>query len=183
MKSGLIGFGISNDQYWNFQIVLFLIGLCGQAMGFVVGSCCQKTHIAALLAPLVVAPFLLFTSYALSDTVIPFYFLPLKWLSPFWYAFNALVINEFTSLPLFCLPSQLIYVPAPLDLGVIAVCRYTTGLQVLETYHIGIEESFRQASGYRSNVWILLFVCLFFFILAGTCLQILAFRVSKKMRY
>lgn len=122
--------------------------------------------LAVILAPLAIAPFILFTSYSLPSVSglhtiafcgagcvqghVPSFFLPLKWLSPFWWGFNALTANEFDGLALRCTSAQEIEVPRLNQAGMHrftisviqcgtgrqVICRFGAGAQVLDFYSI-----------------------------------------------
>ncbi len=65
----LIGFATDSfAQFVSFTGTLILVAYAGQSIGLVVGSAVPNRALAATLAPLSIAPFILFTPYAIPRT-------------------------------------------------------------------------------------------------------------------
>ena len=118
-----------------------------------------------MLTPLVIAPFIIFTPYAFPYNNCPIYFLWLLYLSPFWWSFTILSINEFYHLKLNCLISERILVPPLFGYNLGSVCFFTEGNQVLEHFNIDASNNnlqwcfvalVIQAIGYRLLAFLLL---------------------------
>lgn len=102
----MIGFALTWGQFARFTLTVLLVGYCGQSLGVVVASACADLQTAALASPVSIAPFILFSHYSLPNGFVPVYFVWIKFLSPFWWAFDALVVNEFQGLDLECTDAQ-----------------------------------------------------------------------------
>ena len=99
----LMGLSLSAFQFAYFLLTVLLIAFCGQSMGLVVACAVPDRLLAMILTPLSIAPFIIFTPYALpyADSV-PVYLLPFQYASPFWWSFSGLVANEMQGLLFTC---------------------------------------------------------------------------------
>ncbi len=127
----LLGFQQELPRILRFVWVHCLVALCGQGLGLVVATMVSSVSAGALYAPLSIAPFILFTPYALPRALEPAYFTWLKILSPFNWAFEALMFTEFQDLPLYCDPDQLVVIShggaESSAAGLTSVCRFADG--------------------------------------------------------
>jgi hypothetical protein len=103
-------------------------------MGLVVASTTSSRIAAMIATPMVIAPFIIFTPYALPYDDPPSYMLPLKYISPFWWSFTGLAINEFKALLFTCTSAEQIKIP--LNNQSLGVCMFRTGTQVLSNFHM-----------------------------------------------
>lgn len=101
--------------YFNF--ILLLVSYIGEGIGLVIGALCPTRMLAVIMAPSAIAPTILFSRYAIPLANIPWYFIPLQTISPFWWGFDALIANEFTNLPIQCSLGQEYIIPTSLPHG------------------------------------------------------------------
>jgi ABC-type multidrug transport system ATPase subunit len=167
-----IGFSPSQEQFGHFAGILILVAYAGQSLGLLIGSMVSSQSLAALLAPLSLAPFILFTPYAISSSAIPSYLTWIKSVSVFWWAFDALSINEFSHLKLRCTQDQFfVTTPARQDQDVAeVVCRWPLGTSVLTQY--GIEPSL-----YWLDILMLVVIAVLFRLFALVALKLLSMRL------
>jgi len=71
-------------QFLKFISILVLLAYCGQGIGLIVSCGIPSRMLAMIVTPLAIAPFILFTPYAVSDDSIPWFFRPFQVGSPFW---------------------------------------------------------------------------------------------------
>lgn len=74
----------SGEQFLKFTFLVLLLAFCGQSIGLVVSCAIESRMLAMIVAPLAIAPFILFTPYAVNVNSIPYYFIPFQVGSPFW---------------------------------------------------------------------------------------------------
>jgi hypothetical protein len=174
--------GLSRDsfsQFCFFVVYLQLFAFAGQSLGLLVSASIESRLTALIVAPIAIAPFILFTPYSLPEALnIPFYFLPLKWISPFWWAFSGLAQNEFSSLELSCKEAEKVDVGKLIGLGELQlqpICIYTRGKQILSRFSI---ESQNENEIWK-NLAILTALCVAFRVLAGFQLRSTANKVRR----
>jgi len=167
----MMGLAPGASHFFKFVVSVTLVALSGQAFGLVVACSVPTRILAVTLAPLCIAPFILFTPYALPGGRFPVIFKPLQYISPFWWGFNALTINEFAGLSLACLPGQEIEVPRIAGDGRQVICQYLTGEQVLRQYGIDDGE-------FGLSVGMLILISVFFRGLAFVILRHFSRRVQ-----
>lgn len=66
------------------MLLLVLLAYAGQGIGLIVSCGIASRMLAMIVTPLAIAPFILFTPYAVSLSSIPPYFRPFQVGSPFW---------------------------------------------------------------------------------------------------
>ena len=82
----LMGLSVSVGQVLYFLLVVVLLAYCGQSIGLVVACAVPERLLAMILTPLSIAPFIVFTPYALPyPDSVPVYLLPFQYASPFWW--------------------------------------------------------------------------------------------------
>ena len=82
----LMGLATSVPQVLYFLLVEVLIAYCGQSIGLVVACAVPERLLAMILTPLSIAPFIVFTPYALPyPNSVPVYLIPFQYASPFWW--------------------------------------------------------------------------------------------------
>jgi hypothetical protein len=74
----------SGEQFAKFMLLILLLAYCGQGIGLVVSCGITSRVLAMIVTPLAIAPFILFTKYAVKESEIPYYFIPFQIASPFW---------------------------------------------------------------------------------------------------
>jgi len=116
----------SGESFGRFLLLLVLLAYAGQGIGLVVSCGIGSRMLAMLVAPLAIAPFILFTPYAVNADTIPHYFRPVQVGSPFWWGFTGLMVNFFSGARFHCTPSQTIAVPLA-DGTFYLLCVYQTG--------------------------------------------------------
>lgn len=106
--------GLQPHGFGGFLLVLCLVSFCGHGIGLTVACAVASPSVAALLAPLCIAPFILFSHMALpgdpSHTLsggMRFF----QSISPFWWGLDALFITEFRGLHLYCSQAETYTMP------------------------------------------------------------------------
>jgi hypothetical protein len=74
----------SGAQFARFMLLVVLLAYCGQGIGLVVSCGIASRMLAMVVTPLAIAPFILFTPYAVDIDSLPGYFVPFQVGSPFW---------------------------------------------------------------------------------------------------
>jgi hypothetical protein len=74
----------SGAQFVRFTLLVVLLAYCGQGIGLVVSCGIASRMLAMVVTPLAIAPFILFTPYAVDIDSLPGYFIPFQVGSPFW---------------------------------------------------------------------------------------------------
>jgi len=127
----MIGFAATWEQFWIFALVMVCLAFNGQSLGLIVGSAVKEKKMATILAPCVISPFILFTPYAMEERHIPDVLMWLKVISPFWWSFSALSVNEFNGLDLRCTDPQKLVIQLPGHSEFSKLCGFMHGEQVL----------------------------------------------------
>ena len=135
----LMGLAAAWSQWAYFVLMVLLLAYTGQSIGLVVACAVPERLLAMVLTPLAIAPFIVFTPYALpyADSVPP-YLLPLQYLSPFWWSFSGLVANEMTGLLFDCdAADQITVLGAQSGASLLPrICPYRKGRDVLDHFNI-----------------------------------------------
>lgn len=105
----ICGFRTGFDRFMRFTVMLSLSSFVGQGAGLLVGACVSSKAKAAVLSPLSLAPIVLFTRYAVPH--VPGWMRWLQVISPFWWAYDPLALDELGGLKLHCRPSEEFMVP------------------------------------------------------------------------
>ena len=88
-------------------------------------------QLAINLSALILIPFFLFGGFFVAPGTAPPYLDWIRFISPFYYAYPIIFVNEMTGLTFGCQPSQYIQIPPSLGCNTTAVCPFTTGEQYL----------------------------------------------------
>eukprot|EP00331_Platyophrya_macrostoma_P006837 CAMPEP_0176428008 /NCGR_PEP_ID=MMETSP0127-20121128/12909_1 /TAXON_ID=938130 /ORGANISM="Platyophrya macrostoma, Strain WH" /LENGTH=556 /DNA_ID=CAMNT_0017809639 /DNA_START=239 /DNA_END=1909 /DNA_ORIENTATION=- len=97
----IIGFNNYNPgKFFIFAAILVLQSLGGNALGILAGSVFSDPKVAMAVAPLFMLPMMIFAGFYLNSDNMPVYVGWIQWISPFKYALEALVWNEYTDSPL-----------------------------------------------------------------------------------
>jgi len=121
----IIGFYDTPGCFFTFLLILILMALTAQALGLVISAGVPSTDVAMAIAPLLTTVLMLFGGFYINVSNIPVYFIWIYYISIFKYAFEALIINEFSNRTFMCAANEYIQV------GTIQVCPVTTGAQVI----------------------------------------------------
>lgn len=99
--------------FFKFWIIILAVNFVGHGVGLFVAAAVPAS-IVALVAPIFISPFILFSHYALpgdpEQSISPV-LRPLQVLSPFWWGFDALCALEFSGLKLMCTAAEQFVVP------------------------------------------------------------------------
>ena len=134
----LMGFALSVGQVLYFMLIILLIAYTGQSLGLVVASLVRERLLAMILTPLSIAPFIVFTPYALPyPNSTPTWLLPAQYLSPFWWSFTALTVNEMHGLYFTCDAADSVDLGAWLGGRPLLLCPYRKGRDVLDHFGMG----------------------------------------------
>ena len=175
----LMGFGLSVGQVFYFLLIVLLIAYTGQSLGLVVACLVRERLLAMILTPLSIAPFIVFTPYALPyPNTTPSWLLPAQYLSPFWWSFTALTVNEMQGLLFNC--DAVDSVDLGLSIGGIQLpllCPYRKGRDVLD--HFGMGELSVAEHKVRS-AWALLILAVSYRVVAYLLLKLFARGVRKQ---
>ena len=134
----LMGFGLTVGQVLYFLLIVLLIAYTGQSLGLVVSCLVRERLLAMILTPLSIAPFIVFTPYALPyPNSTPSWLLPCLYLSPFWWSFTALAVNEFHGLYFDCDVQDSVDMGDWLGVQLPPLCPYRKGRDVLDHFGIG----------------------------------------------
>jgi hypothetical protein len=169
-----VGFQASFDRFMRFFCVLEAVAVCGHAMGLIVASCVASPAMAALLAPMAIAPFILFSHIAIPgdpESRILGILRPVQVFSPFWWGLDALAVTEFSGLRLHCGDDEVYAVPS-VEHGLLYLCRFMLGEEVLQMYSIS-------QSAYAPALIYLMLIALFNLAVSGILLKVLSLRVAK----
>eukprot|EP00004_Rigifila_ramosa_P016494 TRINITY_DN391_c0_g2_i14.p1 TRINITY_DN391_c0_g2~~TRINITY_DN391_c0_g2_i14.p1 ORF type:complete len:880 (-),score=170.19 TRINITY_DN391_c0_g2_i14:186-2729(-) len=96
------------SHFFFFLFVIWITMNFSQACGMMMGCVVPSGMVGAIVAPLAMMMFGLFSGFFLNISSIPIY---LRWfavINPFRYTMEALFINEFQSVPFDCTPAQLL---------------------------------------------------------------------------
>lgn len=137
----LMNFQVDFKKFIIFTVTVVMVAYIGSAIGLIVACAVSSRMHALMITPLLIAPFIIFTPYALPYNNCPPYFIWLQYMSPFWWSFSILCNNEFTGLTLTCLPSERISVPPIYGYDLGSVCFFTKGEAVLEHFSIDTSAS------------------------------------------
>jgi len=133
-----IGFQPAFSKFILFFLVIEAVAIAGHGMGLIVASVVSSPAMAALVAPMVISPFILFSRVAIPgdpDEKITPIMRPLQIFSPFFWGLDALMAVEFKGLRMQCADEEVYAVPS-IKYGILYICRFEHGEEVLENYMI-----------------------------------------------
>jgi hypothetical protein len=93
----IVGMNGNSENFWKAMVGILLIILSGGALGILLGNVSPNLQAAVALQPLALLPNTMCTGLLVNYDKIPDWFF-FKWTSPFRYAFEGLVRNEFDDL-------------------------------------------------------------------------------------
>ncbi|KNC77312.1 hypothetical protein SARC_10225, partial [Sphaeroforma arctica JP610] len=98
----LIGFQVEALKFFIYYITTALMGLCGAALGILAMCWLPNLQAASAILPLLMTAFMLFSGFYLNTDSTPVYFIWIQYLSPVYYGFQSVVVNEFEGLVFDC---------------------------------------------------------------------------------
>jgi ABC-type multidrug transport system permease subunit len=84
--------------FWMFALIMILLTQVAASLGFFIGCIVPTPEMAVTLAPVLMIPFMITAGLLASKERLDPYFIWLEKVSPFSYAFESLIITEFTGL-------------------------------------------------------------------------------------
>eukprot|EP01080_Neovahlkampfia_damariscottae_P006471 gene6471-10477_t len=124
----MVGLNPDPVRFLVFLLIINILSLTAQAFGTVIGTFVPSAQVGNVIAPVIITVFMIFGGFYINKESIGWWFIWLYYSSIFKYAFEALVINQFTGMTFTCLPSELV-TAAP---GV-TICPVTDGQQVINS--------------------------------------------------
>lgn len=172
-----VGFQSDFVKFISFFIVVLAVSICGHGLGLIVATTVPSPAFAALLAPMAIAPFILFSHIAIpgrpGDKITPV-LRPFQIASPFWWGLDALMITEFSGLELHCRLDELYAVPS-VKSGILYLCHFMYGEEVLNMYSI-------DKSNFIPSVIYLFAIATCIIFSSGLIFKIMSIRVASCVR-
>jgi len=103
----LAGFQTSDGRPGVFFLIMLALGLCMESIVRLASVAAPNKDTATGLLGLYLVLIIMFCGYIIPRDEIPAYFIWIYWISPFRYAYEALIQNEFFGLTFFCTSAQL----------------------------------------------------------------------------
>ena len=82
------------EQYFLFYFITFLVNLCGNSVGLLIGSVMQDVKSVSAVVPILLLPMILFSGLFKNTGNIPNWLGWIQYISPLKYGFLAMVKNE-----------------------------------------------------------------------------------------
>jgi hypothetical protein len=169
-----VGFSPGFDRFIVYNIILEAVACIGHGLGLIVACLVPSPSMAVLLAPMTIAPFILFSNIAIPDGYVLPFLRPLMWLSPFNHGLKALVTLEFAGIKLGCRDEELFAVPSVVS-GLLYICRFETEKDALDSYSM-------KPNMLWPSIIILYVIAGGLILLSGAALQIISSRISKAVQ-
>ena len=93
----ICGFNPGVGNYFFFIAICMLMAFNGNSLGIMTGCMFNDAKVSMAIMPLIIIPFMLFGGFYLNRDDYPVWLGWIEWISPFKYAVEALVHNEFDS--------------------------------------------------------------------------------------
>lgn len=124
--------GLQNTliAFCTMLLTMLLLANVGHMMGLALASAVSDPKTTLSLFPFVLIPLSVFISMFISPDDIPWYFMPMYWVSPFHYAYNILIVSEFSGLHFLCTSDELITTAES------SICPYETGEDVIQALNL-----------------------------------------------
>ena len=90
----MIGLDQTVSQFFIFYLGYLLIGLCGNSLGYFIGSMTSDTKLIPVLIPVILMPFILFSGLYKNRDSYPEWLGWLEYTSPIKYGYIILLANE-----------------------------------------------------------------------------------------
>ncbi|KAH9418915.1 ABC-2 type transporter [Dermatophagoides pteronyssinus] len=84
----------SFDSYLYCMLIAVIISACGVSFGYLISCLCRNTDVALSFGPPLIMPFQLLGGFFLNTHSIPKFLRWTKWISWFYYGFDALAVNQ-----------------------------------------------------------------------------------------
>lgn len=94
----MAGLKTTDSAFWMFALIMILLTQVAASLGFFIGCIVPTPELAVTLAPVLIIPFMITAGLLASKERLDPYFLWLEKVSPFSYAYESLIITEFTGL-------------------------------------------------------------------------------------
>jgi len=101
----MIGFNHNAGHFFIWVIILLILANCAQGLGMCLSSGLELDQ-ALILMPMISIPFALLGGFFLNPSNTPAWLIWLQYLSPFYWAFQGLLLNEFDGQRITCDDSQ-----------------------------------------------------------------------------
>jgi len=122
----MIGLNPNVGRFFIFMGILVELNILGQGFGILVGTSMPTQQVAMAIHPVLITIMLLFGGFYVNESNIPDWLIWLFYISPFKYAFEALMLNEFTGETFICTAGETV--------GPTHICPITQGSQVLAEF-------------------------------------------------
>jgi len=84
-----------NAAWYEIFVILSLVALVGDSMGFCLGCIAKRPEIAQQLTPVTIIPLFLFSNFFVSNSTIPVWIRWVQYIDAFYYGTEAICIWEF----------------------------------------------------------------------------------------
>lgn len=89
-----IGMSSTQEQFFTFWFIIFLINFCGMSFGLLIGSIVKDARSVSSVTPALVLPFVLFSGFFKNTSNLSKWIGWIQYGSPFKYGFSAFTQNE-----------------------------------------------------------------------------------------
>ena len=89
----LVGLAPTVEQFLYFYLISFLVGLCGNSLGLLLGSSITNAKAVSAAMPIMITPFILVSGYFKNSENIPLVLNWIQLISPLKYCFAAMLTN------------------------------------------------------------------------------------------
>jgi ATP-binding cassette, subfamily G (WHITE), eye pigment precursor transporter len=89
----MIGLASTPEQFFLFYFVIFLVNLCGNSLGLLLGSLIADAKSLSAAIPLLLLPFILFSGFFKNSANLPDWIGWIQYISPIKYGFVAVAVN------------------------------------------------------------------------------------------
>jgi ABC-type multidrug transport system permease subunit len=94
----MAGLKTDDSAFWMFALIMILLTQVAASLGFFIGCIVPTPELAVTIAPVLIIPFMITAGLLASKERLDPYFIWLEKISPFSYAYETLIITEFTGL-------------------------------------------------------------------------------------
>ncbi|EGG18231.1 ABC transporter G family protein [Cavenderia fasciculata] len=153
------------EKFIYFVLMLFATNLQTQAFFRMVSAFTPTPTVAAIVAPGIIAPLILFSGYMMAPNQIPDWWIYLYWISPIHYEFEGIMSNEHHGLKYTCSPGELL---PPLQFPLLNATFEQGGFEGHQVCGLTEGDQFLKQLGMPQNnwfKWIDLAIVLAFFVL------------------
>lgn len=97
-----LGLNMTFAKFMTFYLIIFLCQLIGYGFGYTIGAFCPTEQIASMVSPMILSPLTGFGGFIVNSARINIAFRWVVHISPFYYAFKGLAINQYTDFDFNC---------------------------------------------------------------------------------